>query len=118
LAEPIANTSPLSYLHRAGILHVLPAIFGRVLVPSQVLTELSAGRERGYDLPEPLGLSWVDVRSVVPLASYFLGKRWGAMWMFAFPVAMLVAALYFSAARYDYTPRARALPSQVQPKPR
>lgn len=48
---------------------MLPAIFGRVLVPGQVLTELSAGRERGYDLPEPLGLPWVDVRSVVPLAA-------------------------------------------------
>ena len=68
MAEHIANTSPLSYLHRAGILHVLPAIFGRVLVPGQVLTELSAGRDRGYDLPEPQVLSWVDVRSVVPLA--------------------------------------------------
>jgi predicted nucleic acid-binding protein len=39
------------YLHRAGILHVLPAILGGVIVPSQVVAELSAGRARGYDLP-------------------------------------------------------------------
>jgi predicted nucleic acid-binding protein len=46
LADHIANTSPLCYLHRAGILHVLPAILGRVIVPGQVVAELVAGRAR------------------------------------------------------------------------
>jgi len=69
LADHIANTSPLCYLHRAGILHVLPAILGRVIVPAQVVAELGAGRARGYDLPDPLMLPWADVRAVVPLAS-------------------------------------------------
>ena len=69
MADHIANTSPLCYLHRAGILHVLPAMLGRVIVPGQVVAELSAGRARGYDLPDPLILPWADVRAVVPLAS-------------------------------------------------
>jgi len=30
LADHILNTSPFRYLHRAGILRVMPAIFGRV----------------------------------------------------------------------------------------
>jgi len=69
LADHIASTSPLCYLHRAGILHVLPAILGRVIVPGQVVAELGAGRARGYDLPDPLMLPWADVRAGVPLAS-------------------------------------------------
>jgi hypothetical protein len=47
LAEYIANTSPLSYLQRAGILNIMPAVLGRGVVPSQVVTELAAGRSRG-----------------------------------------------------------------------
>ena len=69
MADHIVITSPLCYLHRAGILHLLPATVGRVIVPSQVLAELSAGRARGYDLPDPLVLPWADVRPVVPLSS-------------------------------------------------
>jgi hypothetical protein len=34
LADHIVNTSPLCYLHRVGILHMLPAMLGRVLVPN------------------------------------------------------------------------------------
>jgi len=68
LADHIVNTSPLCYLHRAGFLHVLPAVFGQVIVPAQVVAELSAGRARGYDLPEPLVLPWADVRPVAPLS--------------------------------------------------
>jgi predicted nucleic acid-binding protein len=63
LADHIVNTSPLCYLHLAGILHVLPATLGGVVVPSQVVAELVAGRERGYDLPDPLALPWVEVRT-------------------------------------------------------
>ena len=57
MADHIANTSQLCYRHRAGILHVLPAMLGRVIVPGQVVAELSAGRARGYDLPDPLTVS-------------------------------------------------------------
>ena len=66
MAEYIANTSPLSYLQRAGILHIMPAVLGRVVVPGQVVTELAAGRARGYDVPDPLALPWVEVRPVAP----------------------------------------------------
>jgi hypothetical protein len=68
LAEYIANTSPLSYLQRAGILHIMPAVLGRVVVPSQVVTELAAGRAHGHDVPDPLALPWVEVRPVAPLS--------------------------------------------------
>ncbi len=68
MADHIVDTSPLYYLHRAGILHVLPAIFGRVIVPGQVVAELSAGRADGHDLPDPIFLPWADVRTVLPLS--------------------------------------------------
>jgi uncharacterized protein len=68
LADHIVNTSPFCYLHGAGILHIMPAVLGRVIVPGQVATELSDGRRLGYDLPELLALPWVDVRAVAPLS--------------------------------------------------
>ena len=68
MADHIVNTSPLCYLHRAGILHVMPAIFGRVIVPGQVVAELSAGRAEGYDLPDLIFLPWAEVRTVSPLS--------------------------------------------------
>jgi predicted nucleic acid-binding protein len=68
LADHIVNTSPFCYLHGAGILHVMPAILGRVIAPAQVATELSAGRGRGYDLPDLVTLPWVDLRVVAPLS--------------------------------------------------
>jgi predicted nucleic acid-binding protein len=68
MAEYIANTSPLVYLHRLGAIDLLPSLFGRIIVPRQVEAELRLGREKGYDLPDPLELTWVDVRTWVPIA--------------------------------------------------
>jgi predicted nucleic acid-binding protein len=38
----VSNTSPLNYLVLIELQHVLPALFGRVLVPGAVLRELSS----------------------------------------------------------------------------
>jgi len=38
----IADTSPLNYLVLIDAVHVLPALFGRVIIPEAVLRELSA----------------------------------------------------------------------------
>ena len=62
MPEVISNTSPLQYLHQLGLLHVLPALAGRVIVPPAVLQELAAGRAQGINLPELIGLDWVTVR--------------------------------------------------------
>jgi uncharacterized protein len=76
--EAISNTSPLQYLHQVGLLDLLPALYGRVIVPEGVVAELAAGRARGVDLPDPAALTWADVRAVrnaalLPLAAD-LGK--------------------------------------------
>ncbi len=35
----ISNTSPLQYLHQAGLLDLLPRLFGRVIVPQAVVLD-------------------------------------------------------------------------------
>lgn len=67
----VADTSPLLYLHQAGQLHLLRALYGTVTVPSAVRVELAAGRERGHDAPDVSSTDWirsVDVpdRSLLP----------------------------------------------------
>ena len=57
----VTNTSPLQYLHQAGHLHLLPALYRRVLVPPAVVTELAAGRALGFDLPDPRGITWLNI---------------------------------------------------------
>jgi uncharacterized protein len=61
LPELICNTSPLLYLHQLGALAWLPELASRVLVPSAVVKELSAGRALGVDVPDVRALSWMHV---------------------------------------------------------
>lgn len=58
----ICNTSPLQYLHQLGLLHILPALAGEVVVPIAVDEELAVGRQAGVSLPDPKTLSWVSLR--------------------------------------------------------
>ncbi|MEK7414236.1 MAG: DUF3368 domain-containing protein [Planctomycetota bacterium] len=65
----IADTSPLLYLHRAHILHLLPSLYGHILVPPAVVAEIEAGQRGGFDIPHLPSLAWVEVRqprSVLP----------------------------------------------------
>lgn len=56
----ISNTSPLLYLSRIGHLDLLREIYGRVIVPRQVIVELNADRGPAVNLTE---LDWVVVRT-------------------------------------------------------
>lgn len=67
MSEVICNTSPLQYLHQLGLLHILPALVGRVTVPPAVIEELAVGRTAGLDLPDPEALAWIDIRSPTKL---------------------------------------------------
>ena len=75
MPDVISNSSPLQYLHQAGVLHLLPALFGQVCVPDAVVAELEEGRRRGVSLPVLADLSWLQVRTVrrpelVPLVTH------------------------------------------------
>ena len=59
----VADTSPLQYLHQAGLLDLLPRLYGHVLVPPAVAAEIDVGLCGGFDLPDLATLAWIEVRS-------------------------------------------------------
>jgi len=61
-AEIICNTSPIQYLHQLSLLHLLPALVGKVIVPTAVLAEIEIGRENAVDLPDLSTLDWIEIR--------------------------------------------------------
>jgi hypothetical protein len=63
MRDVVTNTSPLLYLHQLGLLDLLPRMYGRVVVPSAVVGELSDGARLGYDVPAPSTLPWVFVEA-------------------------------------------------------
>lgn len=74
MPDVICNTSPFQYLHQLGLLHILPRLAERVIVPPAVVEELSIGRSSGVSLPDPTALDWVTVRrptgaSALPLVT-------------------------------------------------
>jgi predicted nucleic acid-binding protein len=60
----IVNTSPLFYLHRLGLLEVLNKLYGNIVVPEAVKTELEAGRNQGEDVPQLENYAWINAKSV------------------------------------------------------
>ena len=62
MPEVICDTSPLQYLHQLGLLHILPALAGRVLIPPAVVREIEEGKAFGIDLPDVRALEWLTVR--------------------------------------------------------
>ncbi len=59
----VSDTSPLQYLHQGGCLDVLRLLFGQVVVPPAVVTEIAVGIRRGVDLPDLGRLPWLVQRS-------------------------------------------------------
>lgn len=63
MADVVCNTSPMQYLHQVGLLMIIPSLVGQVLIPSAVDAELAVGRSLGLDLPDPVQMDWVTIRS-------------------------------------------------------
>jgi hypothetical protein len=62
LPEVICDTSPLQYLDQIGLLHILPALAGHIIVPQAVVEELAQGRAAGLSLPDPTVIEWMSIR--------------------------------------------------------
>jgi predicted nucleic acid-binding protein len=66
----VADTSPLNYLVRAGYISILPDLFGRVLVPIAVMTELrhpdAPAQVRAFADSPP---SWLECVAVQEMAT-------------------------------------------------
>ena len=69
MPEVICNTSPLQYLHQIGLLHIFPALAGRVIVPQAVVEELAQGLAAGLNLPDLPTCEWVVVRRPVSVSA-------------------------------------------------
>lgn len=63
MPEVVSDTSPLQYLHQIGLLHILPALAGRIVIPPSVEGELRVGRELGLNLPDVRNLTWMEIRA-------------------------------------------------------
>jgi len=61
MPDAISNTSPLLYLHRIDGLDLLKRLFSEVHVPEAVIFELGEGRQKGYDVPNPIQYDWIRI---------------------------------------------------------
>lgn len=61
MPETVSNTSPIQYLYQAGLLELLPTLYGQVIIPAAVAQELAAGRGSGVALPDPSQLAWITI---------------------------------------------------------
>lgn len=61
MPDAISNTSPLLYLHRIDGLNWLPELFTGIYVPGAVVFELGEGRQKGYDVPNPIHYDWIRI---------------------------------------------------------
>lgn len=62
MPDIICDTSAFQYLYQLGLLHILPALAGRVIAPPAVLEELAAGLASGVRVPDLSAYDWVTVR--------------------------------------------------------
>lgn len=73
MPEVVCNTSPVQYLHQLGKLEIMAQLYGRVLLPPAVVSELDAGRALGVALPDVRSLPWLEIRPLPLNILYFPG---------------------------------------------
>jgi predicted nucleic acid-binding protein len=61
MPKAITNTSPVLYLYRIEAIQWLPKLFEEVWTPEAVKNELLAGRNKGYDVPNPEDYPWLTI---------------------------------------------------------
>ena len=69
MPDLICDTSAIQYLYQIELLHILPALASRVVVPPSVVEELEAGRASGVRLPDLTALDWVTIRRPISAAA-------------------------------------------------
>jgi predicted nucleic acid-binding protein len=57
----VADTTPLLYLARTGLLDLLPRLFRRVIVPRTVWEELVVARPDAEDVPTLRAATWLEI---------------------------------------------------------
>lgn len=77
MLKAISNTSPLLYLYRIEAINWLPELFDEVWIPEAVRNELSAGRSKGYDVPNTEDYPWLSVVDPKSMPSEWLALDLG-----------------------------------------
>jgi len=103
LLDVICDTSAIQYLYQLELLHILPALAERVIVPPSVLEELELGRAAGVSLPDLSAQDWVTIRrpaseAALPLVTD-LGPGEAGVLMLALESREAVAVLDDACAR-------------------
>lgn len=57
----VADSSPLIYLSRVGVLHILPVLFGDIVVPTAVWNEAVEGRPSASGIEKLRKADWLRV---------------------------------------------------------
>lgn len=78
MLKAISNTSPLFYLYRIKGIDWLPSLFAEVWTPEAVQTELLAGRNQGYDVPNLTDYPWLRIVNPRSIPSEWLVSDLGA----------------------------------------
>jgi len=78
MPKAITNTSPLLYLYRIEAIEWLPKLFEEVWTPEAVKNELLAGRNKGYDVPNPVDYPWLNIVDPKSMPSEWLALGLGA----------------------------------------
>ncbi len=63
----VSDTSPISNLHVIGRLHLLHDLFGAIVVPRAVISELSKLTDFGYDISAIENAPWLSVQSATDI---------------------------------------------------
>lgn len=59
----VSDTSPVSNLLRIGALNLLPQLYGRVVIPSMVWSELMVLKKLGHDISSLENAGWLEIKS-------------------------------------------------------
>ena len=59
----VSDTSSLSGLAIVGQLRLLQALYGQIIIPSAVASELKRGGQEDKRIAQVLALSWLEVKS-------------------------------------------------------
>jgi predicted nucleic acid-binding protein len=86
--DVIVDTSVVQYLHQAGLLDLLRALYGTVIVPAAVAVELAHGRDLGFDLPDVTALDWMQVQATPPSKVHPVTRHLGAGELDAIGIAL------------------------------
>src|SRR5215203_2966329 len=78
MPKAITNTSPLLYLYRIEAINWLAKLFDEVWTPEAVKDELLAGRNKGYNVPDPADYPWLRIVNPQSMPSEWLALDLGA----------------------------------------